>query len=139
MSNGKQFCDSDIKRLLHMYTSGASLDEIAMALGRSQNSVSYKLTQLRRDMPEIRMGRLKTNPTANTVHAFARRHNIPLGSPPSFIRDANMSFEFKDWLFKRAAENGFESVIEMMFDEMIDIFYEEQKDGGKIHPVQTAV
>lgn len=139
MSNGRPFSDDDVRTITGMYLDGKSLTEIAAELGRSQGSISFKLSQLRRDAPEIRKGRLKTNATANTIHSFARRHNIPFGSPPSFIKNANMSFEFKEWLFERSVKNGFDSVLEMMFDEMLDIFYEEQKNEGKIHPVQTAV
>lgn len=125
MSRGRHYSSAEIDIIRTMYLQGRLVKDIAKVLGRSVHSINDKLYKLRENDVELRKERRLNRRTS--VSAFCRHYKVNAGYMSAVIDDGPYSTEFKDWLFKRCADGGFISIVEMVLDEMLEQFYEEQK------------
>ena len=119
----EKYTDEEIATLLTMYEAGIPVRLIADRLGRTREQISSKIGKMRRS--GIKIEHRKIVPVQ--MNAFRRDYGVKLGDIRNNILNGAIKPEAFEWMFRKAAAEGYDSVAEMLVDYIIDIYVEEEE------------
>jgi hypothetical protein len=106
-----------------MYEAGYPVKIIAKELGRSREQVSNKIGKMRKSGIDIRHRKI----VPVKMNDFRRSYGVKLGDIRNSILNGAIDPEAFEWMFRKAADGGYDSVAEMLVDYIMDEYMGSKK------------
>lgn len=123
MRKYEAYTDAEIATLLGMYEAGYPVKIIAKELGRSREQVSNKIGKMRKSGIDIKHRKI----VPVKMNEFRRRYGVKLGDIRNNILNGAIDPEAFEWMFRKAADEGYDSVAEMLVDYIMDEYMGSKK------------